>query len=183
MDHQAFDGLTRSLTASLTGSTTRRGITRLLGGLALGGPLALLGLGEAGATCTKKCGPCKRCKKGKCKGKKPDGTACTGGTCQRGVCIPAAVQAPPPPSPLICPSGTFAVAGRCAPNCGQTCEAKAGVCATTFEGFPYCAPKASCPAVPKTCSSHADCAAQEFCTQAGCGPNAELVTRCVPFLA
>ena len=181
MENDAFDSLTRSLTASLTGRTTRRGITRLLGGLALGGPLALLGLSEAEAKCKKPYGPCQRCKKGKCK-PKPAGTVCTGGTCQRGVCIPAAAPAPPP-SPLICPSGTFAVAGRCAPNCGQTCEAKAGVCATTVEGFPYCAPKASCPAVPKTCDSHADCAVQEFCTQAGCGPNAELVTRCVPFLA
>jgi hypothetical protein len=127
MDHQAFDGLTRSLTASLTGSTTRRGITRLLGGLALGGPLVLLGLSEAGATCKKKCGPCKRCKKGKCK-PKPSGTACAGGTCQGGVCIEAASPAPSAPlPPLPCTTAATCPAPPTSQLCAQaTCIG--GVC-------------------------------------------------------
>jgi len=48
-----------------------------------------LGLSQAEAKCKKKCGPCKRCKKGKCKPKSA-GAACTGGTCQKGTCIAAA---------------------------------------------------------------------------------------------
>ena len=98
MDHGTLDALTRSLTDSPPGSTTRRTVTRLLGGLALGGPLALLGLREAEAKCKKKCGVCKRCKKGKCK-PKPAGTACAGGTCQGGACLPAAASLPPPSPP------------------------------------------------------------------------------------
>jgi len=53
--------------------------------------------------CKKKCGPCKRCKKGKCK-PKPAGTACAGGTCQGGSCVTAAANVPPSP-PLACGSG------------------------------------------------------------------------------
>src|SRR5215213_3578267 len=94
MDHGTLDALTRSLTDSPPGSTTRRTMTRLLGGLALGGPLALLGLREAEAKCKKKCGPCKRCKKGKCK-PKPAGTACAGGTCHKGTCVTAAPSTGP----------------------------------------------------------------------------------------
>ncbi|MBL8129912.1 MAG: hypothetical protein JNM64_19905, partial [Chloroflexia bacterium] len=36
----------------------------------------------------KRCAPCKRRKKGKCKKNKPDGTACPQGACQRGRCLP-----------------------------------------------------------------------------------------------
>ena len=45
MECDAFDSLTRFLTGAQPRSMTRRGITRLLGGLALGGPLTLLGFG------------------------------------------------------------------------------------------------------------------------------------------
>src|SRR5215213_248587 len=105
MENATVDRVTRSRIAAYPRSTTRRGMTRLLGGLALGGPLALLGLREAEAKCKKKCGPCKRCKKGKCK-PKPAGTACAGGTCQGGACLPATAT-PPPPAP---PTGP----GNCA---------------------------------------------------------------------
>src|SRR5215213_572946 len=185
MDNSAFDTLTRALNSSHAQSTTRRGMTRFLGGLALGGPLALLGLNQAEAKCKKTCGPCKRCKHGKCK-PKPTGTACPGGTCQGGTCIPAASppSPPPPPPPLTCPSGTFALVGRCAPSCGDACRAKGGFCTQTFDGFPYCAPNvATCTAIPKACSSHTDCTTQEVCSQTLCGPNSTLVSRCVPFLS
>src|SRR5215213_1154408 len=104
MDHGTLNALTRSLTDSPPGSTTRRTMTRLLGGLALGAPLVLMGLSGDEAKCKKKCGPCKRCKKGKCE-PKGAGTACTGGTCQKGTCIAAASSPsspsspPPPPGP------------------------------------------------------------------------------------
>ena len=139
--------------------------------------MALLGLSGVEARCKKKCGPCKRCKKGKCK-PKPAGTVCTGGTCQSGTCVPATA-----PSPLVCSSGTFVVAGRCAPSCGTTCEAKTGICGQTIDGFLYCAARIqSCAAIPRDCRSHADCAAQEVCALAACGPADSLVNRCVPFL-
>jgi len=64
-------------------------MTRVLGGLAFSGPLALLGRSGVEAKCKKKCGPCKRCKKGTCTPKRA-GTACTGGTCHKGTCIAAA---------------------------------------------------------------------------------------------
>jgi hypothetical protein len=38
----------------------------------------------------KACRPCKKRKQGKCKGKKPDGTACPGGNCVSGQCLPTA---------------------------------------------------------------------------------------------
>src|SRR5215218_6698724 len=131
MDNSSFDAATRFLTASLTGRTTRRGITRLLGGLALGGPLTLLGLGEAEAKCKKSCGPCKRCKKGKCK-PKPVGTACAGGTCQGGSCV--APQSASPSAPT-CTDG-IRNGSETDVDCGGTC--------------PRCADF-------KTCGSRDDC--------------------------
>jgi len=95
----------------------------------------------------------------------------------------APVPAPAPaPAPITCPSGTFVLAGRCAPVCAQVCFDRGGICAQTFDVFQFCAPDVTCAAVPKVCSSHADCAAQEFCSLAGCGPNSEIENRCAPIL-
>lgn len=92
MEGFAFARLTRFL--SLAGS--RR---RALGSL-LVGPLGVLGCQrEQGAAKKKKpCPPCKKRKKGKCKGTLPDGTVCVGGTCQGGSCV---AETPPlqPPDP------------------------------------------------------------------------------------
>src|SRR5215213_1036674 len=128
MHNASFDAVTRSLTAALTGRTTRRGMTRLLAGLALGGPLALLGRSPAAAK--KTCSPCKKRKKGKCKGKKPDGTACPGGTCQGGRCCV------PQETALICAAGcgtrsdTCGGAVACPCPAGQDCLGN-GSCART----------------------------------------------------
>jgi hypothetical protein len=88
MDGSAFDRLTRNLT---TGGSRRHA----LGGV-IAGTLGLLSAITEQAAAKRKnkkpCPPCKKRKKGKCKGKKPDGTACPGGTCQGGACG--------------CPSGT-----------------------------------------------------------------------------
>src|SRR5215217_1712982 len=174
MDDGAFDGLTRSLTASLTGRTTRRGITRLLGGLALGGPLTLLGLGEAEAKCKKSCGPCKRCKKGKCK-PKPAGTACAGGTCQGGSCVLAACISQDPA--LVCAAGCGVKADNCGRavtcpcqggqkclangTCAGTCNPDANTCPSgctcfdlpSVEGAFRCLPNSltSCDQIPQVC--------------------------------
>jgi hypothetical protein len=91
MELDRFDALTPNLTT--TGS--RRGITRLLAGLTLGGSLGLLRLSQAEAKCKKKCGPCKRCKHGTCKPKRA-GTACSGGTCHKGTCVTAAAPSTGP---------------------------------------------------------------------------------------
>jgi hypothetical protein len=85
MDHSRFDNITRVLS-----SRSRRSIVRLLSA----GTLAVVweGLGGADrqgveAKCKKPCGPCRACKKGKCKKKKPDGTRCgLGGHCRNGQC-------------------------------------------------------------------------------------------------
>src|SRR5215204_218450 len=50
MDETRFDALARSLTQP----RSRRGLTRLLGGLGVGGPLALFGAGETAAKPKKK---------------------------------------------------------------------------------------------------------------------------------
>src|SRR5918993_630535 len=83
MDADRFDAPARFL--SYTGSR-RRAVA------AFGGVLSMSSLEEAGAK--KKCPPCrKRNKQGKCKKKKPNGTACAGGTCQGGRCCVADPQA------------------------------------------------------------------------------------------
>ena len=58
MDAQRFDRLVKSL-------RTRRSVFGVVAGI-----VTLLGLGHdkaAAKKCKKKCGPCKRCKKGKCR--------------------------------------------------------------------------------------------------------------------
>ena len=78
MDVSRLDGLTGRLRLG----HSRRGLTRLFGAVVFTGPLSLMGRSETAAK--KRCPPCKKRKQGTCKGKKPDGTACAGGTCQRG---------------------------------------------------------------------------------------------------
>ena len=87
MDTDRFDALTRVL-------SRRRGL----------GVLTALGFSVLAAPARteakkKACPPCKKRKKGKCKGTLPDGTACDGGTCQTGTCV----TAPPPPGPPVSP--------------------------------------------------------------------------------
>ena len=143
MDYSAFASVSRALTNPQSGSTTRRRMTQLLGGLVLGGPVALLGLSGVEAKCKKKCGPCKRCKKGKCE-PKGAGTACTGGTCQKGTCIaaassPSSPSSPPPPpgppptGPGICnlSGSTSAISGN--RRFAQTFLPPAGTSLTTAQ--------------------------------------------------
>ena len=90
MDSDHFDALARAL------HTRRRLVTRAAG-VGTATLAAALGLGHphgASATCKKPCGPCKRCKQGKCK-PKPAGTVCAGGTCQGGRCLASAQPCTP----------------------------------------------------------------------------------------
>src|SRR5215216_3508874 len=100
LDADRFDALSRSL----TDTRSRRGALAAL----LGSTLGLVGLDRTEAK--KQCAPCKKAKNGKCKKNKPDGTACPGGRCQRGVCQPAGN---PPADP--CP-GQKRCNGGCIPT-------------------------------------------------------------------
>lgn len=83
MDSRQFDGLAR---AWATGRTRRSVLS--MGG---GGALSLVALGETDARKKQRrktpCPPCKKRKKGKCKKKRPNGTTCPEGTCERGRCV------------------------------------------------------------------------------------------------
>lgn len=82
MDSDQFDRLSRIVGRA----STRRTLSRALAGVAFGSGLVALPGAEADAK--KKCGPCRKKKHGKCKGPKPDNTACNGdGRCLAGTCI------------------------------------------------------------------------------------------------
>jgi hypothetical protein len=163
MHDTAFDHLARAMGDAVS----RRGLLRALagGGLTLG----LVGWTAGHDAAAKSCKKIKDKKKRK--------------KCLAKATSPTAQLPAPPPPPVACPSGTFALAGRCAPTCGQPCLDSGGVCLDTLEGFLVCAPFfTSCAAIPKVCSSHADCGAQEFCTTSLCGPNQSSENRCATFL-
>jgi hypothetical protein len=113
----------------------------------------------------KPCPPCKKRKKGKCKGKLPNGTACPGGTCRTGSC--QAISQPPPSVPICTPKCRGKVCGDngcggvcgvcesneacaddgtclvvCVPPCADTEECRRGVCYTTCD--PTCTSGEGC---------------------------------------
>lgn len=128
MDGSTFDTFTRSLTMA---GSRRHALTGLLAGT-----LGLLAsqVQTAAAKKKKPCPPCKKRKKGKCKGTLPDGAACAGGACQSGRCVAAR---PPAPSGPTCGDGV-----RNGNEIGVDC------------GGPDCPPCTS----GQACSYRADCA-------------------------
>ena len=105
MNESHFDALTRALS---NGSITRRTFSRGLAGAAVAAGVTAFAW-EAGHA-KKRCPSCRKLKKGKCKGKKPDGSTCPGGTCRSGSCIAAmatsdlpAISPPPVPAPPVSP--------------------------------------------------------------------------------
>jgi hypothetical protein len=198
MDSDHFDALSRAL-------YTRRHVVTRTAGFAAATLAAVLGLGhphEAEAKCKKPCGPCKRCKQGKCK-PKPAGTACAGGTCQGGSCLPAACFSQDPA--LVCAAGCGVKADNCgrAVTCpcpaGQTCLAN-GTCAGTcnsdadtcpsgcvcsalpsVEGAFRCVPKlTSCNQIPQACTRTAECPQGQHCQITVCGTFGGAPNRCFP---
>jgi hypothetical protein len=136
MDGPRFDTLVRRLSRV----NSRR---RTLGVMGLGA-LGLTGL-DAKPTAAKKkkaCPPCKKRKKGKCKGTLPDGTACDGGTCQRGSCVP--LTCIPQCAGKVC--GDDGCGGICGVPCGpnRVCQGGACVCATVSCGGRCCSPGQVC---------------------------------------
>jgi hypothetical protein len=169
MDAFRFDAVARFV----AGSSSRR---------------SLLGLGAAlGASLTaeveaKKCSPCRKKKRGKCRRRKPNGTPCEDGrgVCQRGSC--ACGDGPPCPSKQVCvhgscfPQGTCPAGTRtCVPTTGTLCGADC-FCALSAEGatvcfesegqcilLPDCETSAEC----SNCQSSADCAPGDACVDFG----------------
>src|SRR5262245_42445334 len=93
MDGSRFDAFSRLLAEP--GSRRRAFGAAFAGGLGL----TLLSVGQGAVAKKKKpCPPCKKRKKGKCKGLLPDGSVCAGGTCQGGSCLPTGSPPSPPAS-------------------------------------------------------------------------------------
>jgi disintegrin len=131
MEHTAFDTLTRSLSGSPTEGLSRRTVGRLLSALALGGPLAVLGLPDAGAHQHRH----KRHKR------KPTGSAVTA--------PPPPPASPPPPSP--CASAATCPLPLAAQRCAQaTCSGS--VCGIGPKGKgTVCRPAVSECDIPEVC--------------------------------
>jgi hypothetical protein len=198
MDGARFDGLTRALAEA----RSRRHI--LSAGLA--GVLGALGHATTQAK-KKPCPPCKKRKKGKCKGTLSDGTGCSGGTCQGGSCVAAVV----PPQPCVPESQAATCNGRCGtwlntcghyvtcPTCtdGKVClgsgscaipctaEEPCGVggscyCQVDITGAGYCrAFLGACPNAP--CTTSADCPLGTYCKPTACDDG--LPRQCWPLCA
>jgi hypothetical protein len=90
MDSNAVD----RLACTAARSANRRRTLTLASALGLGGLFTIWDDGEAKKRKEKhrKCGPCRFKKKGKCKVNKPEGTACNGGICFDGRCVPQTCQ-------------------------------------------------------------------------------------------
>ena len=150
MDADRFDTLARSLTAV----RSRRGLTRILFGLAFGSAAAASPRVEAKKN--KPCPPCKKRKQGKCKKKLPDGSACRGGTCHGGRCttcsdgvkngnetsIDCGGTCPRCPNGRTCASRNDCDAALCTGGMCAECVLNSE-CGTDVNGQCYCDPPAS----------------------------------------
>jgi hypothetical protein len=171
MDGSRFDTLSRALVRD----HSRRGLTRLLGGLVLGGSLAVRGSpadeakgkgkkhhkkhrGRSGPTCPEGQKPCQ----GGCipSNQCCENSDCPGGRiCQSGACVC------PPERPLVCP-GTSVCAQCCSlDDChpvgsadGLACQG--GQCVCTVAGTRRC-PNGAC----GSCCSDSDCPGAELCVE------------------
>src|SRR5215207_6924815 len=155
MDARRFDTLARIVS---TAGSRRRAVAT-----AVGGVLALLGLANPhDATAKKKCPPCKKRKQGKCKKKKPDGTACPGGTCRGGSCIAATGGNGCPDGQRPC--GTRCILpGQCCTDTdcstGTTCCGR--LCVDTTSDTRHCGGCATPCAAVQTCAGGRCCKARE----------------------
>jgi hypothetical protein len=140
MDDSTFDILTKSLTVP---GSRRRALAA-----ALAGVLGTVGRGATDAK-NKPCPPCKKRKQGKCKKKRPDGTACPGGTCQSGTCCR------PSCAGKVC--GDDGCGGSCG-TCGGSTTCQQGQCRCA-DGRVPCGASATC------------CTGTDICLSSGaCGP-------------
>jgi hypothetical protein len=177
MDAKHFDALLRAL----TNRSSRRGIGLTLASFGLG---ATFGVGPISEVEAKKCPPCRKKKRGKCKRRKPTGTPCEEGRgiCDRGSCSCGDGPTCPPQQVCVaghcfpqgtCPEGTRACVPETGTACGDDC-----FCALSAEGntvciesgglciqFSNCETAAAC----STCQTTADCTPGEACIDiSGC---------------
>lgn len=141
MDAPHFDALTRRLTIGLS----RRRSLVLFGILGLGG----LDSSDVAAKNKKKkrCPPCKKRKKGKCKGTLPDGAPCPGGSCQGGRCQQGCLPTDQCCAADDCPLGFLCCDGFCSETlfaAGAACTAGSRCCSNYCQfihvGENRCAP-------------------------------------------
>lgn len=156
MDGERLDALARSV-----GAAPRRGVLRLIAGVALAGPLALLRVREA-AACRRAGAPCQ-----------VNAQCCVGGRCLRsGSCA--------------CKAGTTKIVRRCVAPCSTDCEARGCGCTATYDwrgqedGATFCGrPSGGCANLTKPCFGHNDCAADELCAATTCPAIQGTTNRCV----
>src|SRR5688500_1475019 len=142
MDGSDFDALTEMV----ADARSRRRLARLLGGIVVGGPLALFGLTDVEAG--------KRKKKKKKKKKKgatvpPAGSGAGSGT-------GSATVSPPPPCVPTCPAGTVCGSDGCDGVCGVfagTDDCSDGICCPQEK-------QKSCGTDPRTQAEVCDCCGQ-----------------------
>lgn len=161
--------------------TSRRDITRILASLAFGGTLGSAAIADGEA---KTCPPCRATKKGKCKGKKPNGARCESsrGVCQGGTC--RCGDGPPCPSRQVCEDGTCFPRGTCPAGtraclplpstaCGDDCFCglSADGNSVCFESGGLCIKFNNCETAAECseCQTSADCAIGKACVDlSGC---------------
>jgi hypothetical protein len=122
MDAPRFDSLVRSL-------HTRRSVLGLVAGIT-----ALLGVAQdeaAAKKCKKKCGPCKRCKKGKCKPKTGSPPCGPCSVCRAGSCV------------ALCSAAECFTSGDDPDVCIRTCNPPCDTCSQCNPNTGQCDPQ--CP--------------------------------------
>ena len=155
--NHSFDDLARALAS---GSISRGRALRLMGAALLGGTLASLGIGEAGAA------P-KRCK--------PNGKRCTNGTeCCSSNCVDGTCSC----DPCSCDLGGFGTS--CATGFLFGCHNNDHCfCMATTEGTTFCAQSLTCdPRKVTVCTRSQDCPPGWACAATCCNPELETTPVC-----
>lgn len=155
MDGVRFDNLARMLVEPASRRRVFRGMPF---GLAMALNIAAADQTVAGK---KKCPSCRKRKKGKCKARQPDGTACPGGTCRDGQCVVESSAAPclGLADDALCNGGT----GRClgeACNPPPVCKVQSAGCSTAEDCCSHdCGSNGRCRpgSLGTACAGPADC--------------------------
>ena len=168
MDADRFDSLARSLTAT----RSRRSLTRLFGGLGLGGVLSVWGAPETRAAKRNAGEPCikrRQCRSRKCVGDPGQKTcgcsekfACgEGASCLHGGCFRSESCATGCATGVLCGSGCY-------------CSATVGGVPVCFKNEPFCGEG-------EACETDDDCRTGRVCVDVscvGCGQQAVCLTPC-----
>ncbi len=165
MDASQFDSAVRAI----AGFASRRSLF----GLAVAGSLASLwpGDGRARKPRKKKCGPCEKRKRDKCK-PKPDGLVCgEGSICRKGRCE----CEQPCGSDRVCLAN-----GSCARVCPESfdCGTGCGCGLVSVEGPIYCiVSEGGCETFTQGCESSAECPIGQMCMTTFCAQAP--INRCI----